>query len=108
MNHKVPSSSESSSIVSVLWFIRDAPFVEQLVSLAHDTEAHRRSLCDRKQAVADPFCLIQANRPADHAIKNSELGPGASAQNFDGKRFTVQHESQGMPATNTIKRIIRP
>ena len=25
------------------------------MSLAHDTEAFRRSLCDRKQAVADPF-----------------------------------------------------
>ena len=63
-------SSESSLIVSILWLIRDLPLVDKLVSLAHDTEGLRRPLGDRKQVVADPFCFIQIDSPANHAIKN--------------------------------------
>ena len=95
MDSKAAISSESSVIVSILWFIRDVPFVEQLVSLAHNTKRLRRSLSDGNQVVADPLCLIQINSPADYAIKNgSRLGSIAPAENFDGKRFAINHASQ--------------
>src|SRR5207248_6087630 len=55
-----------------------------------------RSLSDRNQVVADPFCLIQIKGAPDHAIKNGRLGSVAPAQNFDGKRFAINHASQVM------------
>ena len=56
------------------WLIH-VPLIEQLVSLDQDKKGLQRPFGNRKQVVANPFCLIQIDSSADQRSRTAGWFP---------------------------------